>query len=161
MNHPHASRRRRERGQTLAEFGLILPVFMLMIFGLVDLARLMQSHVTIQEGARDGARYAVTGRIDCVTSGAQSRDNCIKQAVKDRTAEMNNSSTITTSFKSWDFPSYADPGTPNNAGVQCDAIEVKVTYNYQPITPMFKFFIPNVPLTASERMVNEPFGTCS
>ncbi len=160
MSHPRATRRR-ELGQTLVEFGLILPVFMLMIFGLVDLARLMQSHVTIQEGARDGARYAVTGRIDCVTAGTQTRDNCIKQAVKDRTADLNNSSTITSSFKSWTFPSYADPATPNNAGKQCDAIEVAVKYDYKPITPMFKFLIPNVTLSASERMVNEPFGTCS
>lgn len=161
MSAHRRTHRRRERGQSLVEFAMMMPIFMLMVFGLIDLARMMQTHVTLQEGARDAARYAVTGRIDCVTTGTQNRDNCIKQAVLDRTKSLDNHTTVSSSFKSWDFPAYADPATANNAGLQCDAIEVDVSYDYKPITPMFKYFIPHVPLTASERMVNEPFGTCS
>jgi len=153
--------RRRETGQTLIEFGMIVPIIILIIFGLIDLARLMQANVTIQEGARDGARYAVTGRIDCTTPLVENRENCIKQAVADRTASLDNQSSIVASFKSWDFPSYADPAANNDAGEQCDAIEVAVAYEYQPLTPIFNFFVGNIPLRASERMVNEPFGTCS
>jgi len=78
--------------------------------------------------ARDGARYAVTGRIDCVGPPIQTRENCIAQAVKDRTDHLNNSVTITTTYRSWDYPTYADPPAQNDAGDQCDAIEVRVTY---------------------------------
>jgi hypothetical protein len=103
----------------------------------------------------------VTGRIDCTGASPVDRDNCIKQKVKDRIKELNNAGTASISFKSWQYPSYADPPTANNSGEQCDAIEVKVTYNYDPITPIFGFFITSIPMTASERMVNEPYGTCA
>jgi Flp pilus assembly protein TadG len=155
-------RTRAEAGQTLAEFALVLPVVALVIFGLVDMARAMQSYVTIQEAARDGARYAVTGRIDCTGPAIQTRETCIEQAVIDRTDHLNNADTITTTFRSWDYPSYADPAAESDAGEQCDAVEVQVDYDYEPITPIFSTLIANsIPMRASERLVNEPFGTCS
>jgi Flp pilus assembly protein TadG len=153
---------RGDNGQTLAEFAIILPVLFLIIFGLVDMARAMQSYVTIQEAARDGARYAVTGRIDCTGPAVQSRENCIAQMVEDRTHQLNDSETITTEFRSWDYPLYADPASENDAGEQCDAVEVEVTYEYKPITPIFTALVTdNVTMKARERLVNEPFGTCS
>jgi Flp pilus assembly protein TadG len=149
-------------GQTLAEFALVLPVVVLVIFGLCDMARAMQSYVTLQEAARDGARYAVTGRIDCDNSPTQTREACITQQVADRTASLNNAASITTTFRSWDYPSYADPAAENNAGEQCDAVEVEVHYTYQPITPIFRTLVSNsVEMRARERLLNEPFGTCS
>ena len=155
-------KRRGEYGQTLAEFSLILPIIAIIIFGLVDMARAMQSYVTIQEAARDGARYAVTGRIDCVGPVIQNRENCIEQAVKDRVVGLNNVDTITTTWRRWDYPAYSDPPAENNAGLQCDAVEVQVNYTYQPITPIFRTLVRNsIPMVARERLVNEPFGTCN
>ena len=155
-------KRRGEYGQTLAEFSFILPVIAIIIFGLVDMARAMQSYVTIQEAARDGARYAVTGRIDCVGPVVQNRENCIEQAVIDRVDSLNNVDTITTTYRRWDYPAYADPPAENDAGVQCDAVEVQVNYTYQPITPIFRTLVRNsIPMVAKERLVNEPFGTCN
>jgi hypothetical protein len=40
-------------------------------------------------------------------------------------------------------------------------VQVKVTYDYKPVTPIINFFVSHVQLTATERMVNEPFGPCS
>ncbi len=150
-----------ERGQTLIEFAMIAPVLMILIMAMVDLARVMETHVTIQEAARDAARYAVTGRADCTGVATPTRETCIVQTVKDDTASLTNNQTIPTSYKSWDYPTYADPGTNNDAGTQCDAIQVQVTYTYHPVTPLINFFVHSVPLTATERMVNEPFGPCS
>ena len=153
---------RGEYGQSLAEFSLILPVIAIVIFGLVDMARAMQSYVTIQEAARDGARYAVTGRIDCTGPSIQNRENCIEQAVLDRVDSLNNVDTITTTFRRWDYPAYADPPAENDAGEQCDAVEVQVNYTYQPITPIFRTLVRNsISMVARERLVNEPFGSCS
>ena len=153
---------RGEYGQSLAEFALILPVIVIIIFGLVDMARAMQAYVTIQEAARDGARYAVTGRIDCVGPSIQNRDNCIKQTVTDRVDGLNDAASITTTYRSWDYPAYADPPTENDAGDQCDAVEVEVHYTYKPMTPIFSKLVGNsIPMVAKERLVNEPFGTCS
>ena len=155
-------KRRGEYGQSLAEFSLLLPLIALIIFGLVDVARAMQTYVTLQEAARDGTRYAVTGRIDCTGVAVQSRENCIAQQVQDRLVSLNNIGSATTTFRSWNYPAYADPPTENNAGDQCDAVEVQVNYTYQPITPIFRALVKNsIPMVARERLVNEPFGTCS
>ena len=153
---------RGEYGQTLAEFALLLPLIALIIFGLVDMARVMQSYVTLQEAARDGTRYAVTGRIDCTGVSTQTRENCIVQQVKDRLVGLNNANSMTTVYRSWSYPAYANPATENNAGSQCDAVEIEVTYQYIPITPIFRSLISNnITLKAKERLVNEPFGTCA
>lgn len=48
----------RERGQTLVEFALVLPVFMLIVFGLVDVGRLVYTNATLSQAAREGARLA-------------------------------------------------------------------------------------------------------
>jgi Flp pilus assembly protein TadG len=155
-------KRRGECGQTLAEFALVLPIMTLIIFGLVDMARAMQAYVTIQEAARDGARYAVTGRIDCTGPAIQTRENCITQMVHDRADHLNNANTLAVEWRSWDYPSYADPAVENDAGEQCDAVEVEVSYEFDTMTPIFSTLVADtITMSARERLVNEPFGTCS
>jgi len=48
----------REGGQTLVEFALVLPVFLLVVFGLVDVGRLVYTNSTLSQAAREGARLA-------------------------------------------------------------------------------------------------------
>jgi len=55
---------RRRNGQTLVEFALTLPLFLLLIFGTIEFGRLFQAWVTIQNSAREAARYATTGQWD-------------------------------------------------------------------------------------------------
>lgn len=50
-------RRHHGRGQALVEFALIIPIFLLVIFGLVDLGRAVFVNNSLAEAARDGARY--------------------------------------------------------------------------------------------------------
>ena len=152
--------RRPENGQSLAEFALIAPIFFLMIFGIIDLSRAFQSYVTIQEAARSGARYAVTGRIDCTGVAIQNRNNCIVHTVDQRVKDLDGHTSITTKYRKWTYPAYADPPTENDAGQQCDAVEVEVDYTFHPVTPIMSRIIPDVPMQAKERLVNEPFGTC-
>jgi Flp pilus assembly protein TadG len=159
-----ARRRRRpsdDSAQSLAEFAMVLPIVILVIFGLVDMARAMQSYVTIQEAARSAARYAVTGRTDCSGVTTQTRENCIVHEVAVRTASLNRHNTITTSYESWTYPGYADPPTTNSAGNPCDAVQIKVGYDYHPMTPVFSTLIGSFHMDASERMLNEPFGPCT
>lgn len=54
----------RRKGQTLAEFALTLPILLLLTFGVVEFGRLFQAWVTIQNAAREAARYATTGQIE-------------------------------------------------------------------------------------------------
>jgi Flp pilus assembly protein TadG len=62
--------RRRERGQGLVEFSLVFPVFILLLFGILDLGRAIYAYNTIADAAREGARVAIVNQIqtspDCV-----------------------------------------------------------------------------------------------
>jgi Flp pilus assembly protein TadG len=49
-------RRRRSRGQALTEFALILPLFALLLFGVIDVARLAYTMNTLNNAAREAAR---------------------------------------------------------------------------------------------------------
>jgi hypothetical protein len=48
----------RSRGQGIAEFGLVLPVFMLMVMGILDVGRVVWATDALSHAAREGARYA-------------------------------------------------------------------------------------------------------
>lgn len=43
-------------GQSLVEFALVLPVFVLILFGLIDGGRLVYTDTTLSQAAREGAR---------------------------------------------------------------------------------------------------------
>ncbi len=51
--------RRRDEGQSLIEFALILPIMLLVIFGIIDLARAVWQENTLAYAAREGTRYAI------------------------------------------------------------------------------------------------------
>ena len=46
-------------GQSLVEFALVLPIFLLVITGLFDLARAVWQENTLAYAAREGTRYAI------------------------------------------------------------------------------------------------------
>jgi hypothetical protein len=152
--------RRSERAQTLAEFAMIAPVLFLLIFGIIDCARMMQSYVTIQGAAREGARYAVTGRSDCDAS-SPSRYDCIV-FVTEQTSGNLDRDMLEVSVRSWAFQSggYDSAAVEDDPGAQCDNVEVAVSYDYHPMTPIINYFVGAVEMRASERLVNEPFGAC-
>jgi len=51
--------RRDERGQTIVEFALMLPIFLLLVTGLFDVARAVWQENTLAYAAREGTRYAI------------------------------------------------------------------------------------------------------
>jgi Flp pilus assembly protein TadG len=53
--------RRGERGQTLVEMGFLLPIFLVLIIGVVEVTNAMNAYVTVVSTARDGARLGSKG----------------------------------------------------------------------------------------------------
>jgi Flp pilus assembly protein TadG len=47
----------RSRGQALVEFALIFPIFMLVLFGIIDVGRFVYVSNSLNEASREGARY--------------------------------------------------------------------------------------------------------
>ena len=63
---------RRNLGQSMVEFMLALPILLFVIFGIIEFARLTFAWMAVQNSARFGIRYAVTGEFDevyCVQAG--------------------------------------------------------------------------------------------
>jgi len=54
LRHPRST----EIGQSLVEFSLVLPIFLVLIFGLVDFGRAFYTWLIVTEAAREGARAA-------------------------------------------------------------------------------------------------------
>ena len=52
--------KKRQRGQGLVEFALLLPVLLLVILGIVEAALVIQGFLAVQHAAREAARFAIT-----------------------------------------------------------------------------------------------------
>ena len=54
--------RRRHRGQSLTEFAFVVPMLLVLVFVLIDFSRMLFTHISITNGARELARVvAITG----------------------------------------------------------------------------------------------------
>ena len=53
------STRRNERGQSLVEFALILPILVLLLVGMFDLGHVVWTNDALSNAAREAARYAI------------------------------------------------------------------------------------------------------
>jgi len=53
------SRERRQGGQALMEFALVIPIFLVMLIGMVDVGRAVWANNALANAAREGARHAI------------------------------------------------------------------------------------------------------
>lgn len=53
-----------ERGATVVEFALIIPLLLILLMAIIELGALFWVNMTMQHAVREGARYAITGRFD-------------------------------------------------------------------------------------------------
>lgn len=51
-----------QKGQSLVEFALIVPLVLLLLFGMFDIGRILFSSVALEHAAREGARVASVGK---------------------------------------------------------------------------------------------------
>lgn len=67
----HTRRARGERGAALLEFGIVAPMLLLLLFGIVEFGLLFGQKLDISQGAREGARLAsVNYRANTGSSGS-------------------------------------------------------------------------------------------
>lgn len=137
-------------GQSLVEFALVAPLFFILIFGVLDLGRVLFTQMTLQHALREAGRYAVTGNH--ITQGGTnlSRVASIRQMAQKAAAGVDVSS-ITVSSVS---------GGNGSAGGPQDTVTVSLTTNLRLITPMIgRYFGTNGVYTFSVGTTfrNEPF----
>jgi len=59
--HRHSNETPRSFGQAMVEFLLIVPLIVVLVLGIVEAVRIAHSFLGIENAARFGVRYAVTG----------------------------------------------------------------------------------------------------
>ena len=58
--HTH-KRSRRERGQALVEFALVVPIFLILVMGIVDFGLGFKTSIAVTNATREGARLGAVG----------------------------------------------------------------------------------------------------
>jgi Flp pilus assembly protein TadG len=117
--------KRRQRGGTAVEFTLVLPLFMLVLFGTIDAGRLVVSQVMLSYAVITGARLAG------VSSTPTPLTNSIPAAVV-AAAPLLNLSTGVVHYQI--NGGTTDAGTP----VAGDTVRVYASYSYKPlVVPIF------------------------
>ena len=56
--------RQGEHGQALVEMALVLPIFLLLLFGVMEMGRVGYAYITVSNAARAGVRTATVGGTD-------------------------------------------------------------------------------------------------
>lgn len=77
LGRTHRSPRKRGRGQSLVEFALVLPVFLLIILTAIDFGRAFYSWVTVTSAARVAANYAALDPYASFAAGSD-YDNLVR-----------------------------------------------------------------------------------
>ena len=52
----------RDRGAAAVEFALLLPMLLLLVFGIIDFGRALNAQITLTQAAREGARLDALGQ---------------------------------------------------------------------------------------------------
>jgi Flp pilus assembly protein TadG len=151
------------------EFALVIPIFLLVLFGLIDVGRLVYLNSSLSQAAREGARLGSVeaswlGKADvgCGTTGGPV---CPANVAALRTDITTAANRMITPF-----------GAVSNVYTQCDAalgttptgswtsttctsrspgdrVSVRVTYTFEAITPVISNLVGPRTLSASATMV--------
>jgi TadE-like protein len=163
--------RRRLRGQTLVEFALVLPVFFVMLFGLLDMGRFVYMNSTLSQAAREAARLGAVeafwiGRTDancnqpggpvCPADVAAFRADVL--AAANRMVAPFGSITNANLFTSCDAPAAGDP-TGSWTSTDCAVndigahVSVRVVLEFNPITPVVGQMYSSISTSGAATMV--------
>ncbi len=55
-------RRHDDRGAVAVEFAFVLPLILMLVFGLIDFGRLLMAQISLTQAVREGVRLAAVGR---------------------------------------------------------------------------------------------------
>lgn len=100
-----------ERGQSLAEFALIVPIFLILVFSIVDFGMGFHAWITVTNSAREGARLGAVG-------GSEAQ---IIERVRDTAGTLKGQLDVT---------------VDNAQGGAGQSVAVDVRYRYDFITPL-------------------------
>ena len=106
------NRRFGEKGQNLVEFAMVVPIFLILVFAIVDFGMGFHAWITVTNAAREGARIGAVG-ADSATIEARVVDTASSLVAEDIAVTV-----------------------VNAQGAPGEAVSVDVDYEYELITPL-------------------------
>jgi Flp pilus assembly protein TadG len=122
-------------GTAIVEFAMIVGLFLMLIFGIIEFGRMMLMYHHVGNAAREGSRYAI---VHGSTSLSNATFDDVQNHVRSISPLDPNNVIVTTT---WEAPIHA-PGT---------WVRVQVSYNFNSVIPIW--FGSGIPLTSASRMV--------
>ena len=159
------------RGQTLVEVAFVLPILLLLVFGLIDMGRFVLADSILSQASREGARLAAVeagwiGSTDaaCGQAGGPVCPADVGTLIADIRTATNREvaglgGTITNVYLSCDAPGNQPSNWATFTSASCassgpgNVVSVRVVYTYQPITPVIGGFIGPVLRQGAATMV--------
>lgn len=123
--------KRNERGASIVEFAVIVPLFVILVFGIIEAGWFFSQQVEIRNAVREGARIAV---VDYGSANATIAETCSRASLSGSNA------TVTIALSATD--SY---------GLGADSVSVTMTKNYESLTGFIGFFDRAMTSTAEMR----------
>lgn len=107
-------RLKNRNGSSAVEFAVLLPILILLIFGIIEFGRAYNAYLSVSHAAREAARLAAVGKFDEAT-------------VESRAYPLTKSGGLAISGPY--YPEGTDPG---------DSVEVTVSFPYEMNVPLWK-----------------------
>lgn len=150
----------RSRGQALAEFALVAPLFFLILFGIIEAGRFVFYYEILNNATREGARYAIVNGEHTVgdstgpdsgTSSTSDDPTGLDVVQKVREAAIGIVGSQVTVQRCWwyttcDFTTYGDGNFLRGANVT-----VHASYTYKSLVPLVP--LPNITVEAESSLV--------
>jgi hypothetical protein len=130
--------RRRSDGQSLVEMALMLPLLMVVLFGIIDIGYYVYGYGTIFMAARNGTEKAAElgPQRNMITPTLNTTDPCVQAILE----EVERGAVLFPDIANSVQVSYPDTsGGTNGTRALGEPIQVLITYNIRPLTPLFQF----------------------
>jgi Flp pilus assembly protein TadG len=144
----------RDHGASLVEFAVVAPLLFLLLFGVIEFARVGHGFNTVWTAAREGARYATTVGDDD-SDGLPNYLDCdsIEEAALAKVVGMSlDASAVAITYRDLTGADVADCALASPL-VDIDngfTIEVEVSGTFNAIVPVISIFLDGIDLTSSQ-----------
>ena len=136
--------RRRSSGQSVVEMAFVLPVLVLVLFGIIDFGYYIYGYATIYQAARNGAEKAaqIPPYQTKISPTLSTQETCVRNILETVQSQATLFPRLTANDGQLDsriqivYPTDTAGPTGRQLGAP---IEIRITYSIQPLTPLWRF----------------------
>jgi Flp pilus assembly protein TadG len=144
------------RGVNMIEAAIILPLMLVLTFGIVDFSAMAYVYLALENGVSQATRYGITGQTGVSSGGGQmTRADSIIQRMREATPTL----TIPDSAFAFSYMPATGGAWAGGIGGPNTIQRVQVNYTWSLYTPLMQPFFPGgqINISVSSTMKNESF----